>query len=233
MHVLGVLEGDPERFRALLAPFRAMIDFQIESQATRPARRVRHERAPKPPRRRVPDEMIDRFGDLVAIVGEANAWPHTGPDGTQAHPDELVHWVAERVATGERFEAIAAPSNPLSPSTTYHIRLDEGTLRAGGTRREMFDRFSRFVRPTDIVCAWGDHSIGLYQASGGVLPEKKYDLRAVAKRAENRRFGSLESYVSTKITSSGISAGSGRAHARLSLLVAAARKLAGVCHDET
>jgi DTW domain-containing protein YfiP len=32
-HVLGALEGEPERFTALLAPFRAMIDGQLEHRA--------------------------------------------------------------------------------------------------------------------------------------------------------------------------------------------------------
>jgi DTW domain-containing protein YfiP len=34
MHVLGALEGDPARFRALLDPFRAMVDAQLARQAS-------------------------------------------------------------------------------------------------------------------------------------------------------------------------------------------------------
>jgi DTW domain-containing protein len=40
VHVLGALEGDPERFTGLLAPFRAMIDAQLEHVAR--AHAVRH-----------------------------------------------------------------------------------------------------------------------------------------------------------------------------------------------
>src|SRR4030095_11004198 len=38
MHVLGVLEGEPERFRALLTPLNAMVDAQIACQAASPRR---------------------------------------------------------------------------------------------------------------------------------------------------------------------------------------------------
>jgi len=36
VHVLGVLEGEPARFTALLAPFRAMVDAQLEYVARAP-----------------------------------------------------------------------------------------------------------------------------------------------------------------------------------------------------
>src|SRR6185503_3669401 len=45
MHVLGALEGEPERFRALLEPFRTMVDNQLRCQALRPSRRYRQPRA--------------------------------------------------------------------------------------------------------------------------------------------------------------------------------------------
>src|SRR5204863_4222267 len=37
MYVLGVLEGQPERFRALLEPLRTMVDNQLACQAAAPA----------------------------------------------------------------------------------------------------------------------------------------------------------------------------------------------------
>src|SRR3954470_5668254 len=49
MHVLGVLEGDPPRFRSLLDPLNAMVDSQLACQARSARRRVRHPRAPRPP----------------------------------------------------------------------------------------------------------------------------------------------------------------------------------------
>ncbi len=192
MHVLGALERDPVRFRALLDPLRAMVDFQLACQASSPRRRVRQVR--NRPRRRDASVLVDRFDDLVAVVGEANAWPYAAERSlTERSPDELVHWVAERVATGERFEAIAAPTAALSPSTPFHSELSEAQLRAGGPRDELVAGFAGFVRDSDVCCAWWCYAFELMRgaAAGGAqaLPRELVDLRAYVKgtSAEPRR----------------------------------------------
>src|SRR5262245_57321336 len=140
MHVLGALEGEPARFRRLLDPLRAMVDAQLACQARAPRRRQRQPRPPRPPGHRVPAAITRRFDDLVCVVGEANAWPYRA--GSESPPEELVHWVAYRVATGETFEEIAAPERALSPSTTFHSELTEPELRRGLPRAELLARFA-------------------------------------------------------------------------------------------
>jgi DTW domain-containing protein YfiP len=189
MHVLGVLEGDPGGFRALLEPFRAMVDMQLHCQATRPQRRFRQERGPRPERPRLPPALTSRFEDLVCVVGEANAWPYK--KDASHEPDELVHWVAVRVATGERFEQLAAPRNRLSPNTAFHARLDAATLGAAGSREALFAAFAAFTRPSDIIAAWGHYGPNLYRECGGTLAPH-HDLRALCQRLVNKKFGSLE-----------------------------------------
>ena len=73
MHVLGVLEDKPDAFRPLLAPFHAMVDAQLAAQAARPARRYRQPRGKKPFVQRLPPALVERYADLVCVVGEANA----------------------------------------------------------------------------------------------------------------------------------------------------------------
>jgi DTW domain-containing protein YfiP len=247
MHVLGALEGTPARFRALLEPLRAMVDFQLACQQRSPRRQMRQVR------RRVRDRsnpLAARFVDLVAVVGEANAWPYdrwksptgddrwksddsckppTGDADTPRRPDELVHWVAERVATGERFEAIAAPTAALSPSTPFHTELTEAQLRAGGTRDELVAGFARFVRRSDICCAWGCYAFELMRgtAPGGaaVLPTELIDLRAHVKQTAGSRVGSLEEYAAGLGGQIPLECDAGRANRRLDLLVAAIRRL--------
>src|SRR6185295_10074093 len=46
MYVLGVLEGDPPRFRSLLEPLRAMVDAQLACQAAAPRRGPRQPKQP-------------------------------------------------------------------------------------------------------------------------------------------------------------------------------------------
>jgi hypothetical protein len=111
--------------------------------------------------------------------------------------EELVHWVAHRVATGEMFDMIAAPERALSPSTAFHSELTEQALRGGAPRAELLAKFARFVRGSDVVCAWGHHGPGLMIASGGALPAARLDLRFEARRMANRKLGSLEAYAET------------------------------------
>jgi DTW domain-containing protein YfiP len=234
MHVLGALEGDPARFRSLLDPLRAMVDAQLACQASSPRRGMRQVHRPRPRRRVVPDAIVERFDDLVCVVGEANAWPYrgrwrsgneagnevsneAGNEVSNASSDELVHWVAHRVATGETFERIIAPAGPLSPSTAFHIELAEATILGGAPRGELGARFARFARPTDLLCAWGHHGLDLAIAAG-VAPADRLDLRAAAYRVANRKLGSLEAYAAT-LGPAPAPLAPGRAGRRLALLV--------------
>jgi DTW domain-containing protein YfiP len=216
MHVLGVLEADPARFRRLLDPLRAMVDAQLACQARSPRRRERHVRPPRPAGHRLPEVFTGRFDDLVCVVGEANAWPYRA--GVASPPEELVHLVAHRVATGETFDVIAAPARPLSPSTTFHSELAEHDLRGGVAHAELFARFAGFSRPGDVLCSWGHYSHDLALASDGALPGERLDLRAGARRMVQRRLGSLEAYAAS-LAPSPPPLTAGRAGRRLAMLV--------------
>jgi DTW domain-containing protein YfiP len=219
MHVLGVLEGDPARFRSLLDPLYAMVDAQLACQASAPRRGVRQVHRARPRRRRVPDAIIDRFEDLVCVVGEANAWPYRS---VGAPRDELVHWVAHRVATGETFGLIVAPDKALSPSTTFHVELAEETLRQGAPRGELAERFAQFARPGDLWCAWGHHGVEL-AIECGLAEVERLDLRAAAHRVAHRKLGSLEAYAATVGVVQPSPLAPGRGGRRLAMLVGIVR----------
>ena len=192
MHVLGVLEGDPARFRALLDPLNAMVDAHLAQKALAPRPRVRLPRAPRPPDARLPAEVRERFADLVCVVGEANAWPYHAAE--RGLGDELVHWVAHRVASGETFDVVAAPGRPLSPSTPFHTGLDEARLRGGGSRADLAARFAAFLRPGDVLCSRGTYATRVFQASAGPLPAARLDVRAAAQRLVSAKLGALADY---------------------------------------
>jgi DTW domain-containing protein YfiP len=182
VHALSALEGDATRFETLLAPFRAMIDFQLECQARFHANRSRHaKRRARTRRMRVPRVISERLHDVVCIAGEANAWPYAMRANNPAHADELVHWAAYRPATGETFDFVVAPRGEIAPGTTLHTRLDHATLRSGGALVDLHARWSAFVRETDIICSWGRYETNLFAASGGWLPPGHLDLRNVAR----------------------------------------------------
>lgn len=206
MHVLGVLEDRPLRFRALLEPFRAMVDAQLACQALHPGTRYRKPRVQRRPR--LPSALSSRFEDLVLVVGEANAWPYSL--GRLNVPDELVHWVAYRPSTGERFEQLAAPELELSPNTSFHTRLTEAQLRAAGPRSALLAAFAAFLKPTDVLGSWGSYTPKIFRAAGGILGDR-IDLRHVGQRLTNKKLGPLDE-------SSVEPLGLGRAGARLAAL---------------
>jgi len=225
VHVLGALEGDEERFKVLLTPFRAMIDSQIDHESRLHGARVRHahmkERTFRGPR--VPSLFRERAADLVCVVGEANAWPYGSAPRTAEIPDELVQWVACRPSTGETFEAVVAPRAELAPNTPAHVGLTAERLRAGGTLPAFLEAWRAFVRDTDVVCSWGRYATKLLVATGGHLPKERVDLRQVARVLESGKVGSLEEFYAGLAVPSSPSLATGRGGVRLGMVTEIAR----------
>lgn len=197
VHTLTALEGDGARFDQMLAPFRAMIDFQISCQDRLHGARLRH---PKTPRveapRTAPAWLDERREDLVCVVGEANAWPYALRSRDPSYEDEIIQWAAFRPATGETFSALAAPRRELSPHTALHAGLSEDAIRAGAALGSLHERWRAFVRDSDVVCSWGRYETSLFTASGAYLPPARSDLRQIARTLANGKVGTLEQYVS-------------------------------------
>lgn len=228
VHVLGVLEGDPERLRGLLTPFRAMIDKQIAFATTVRGARVRHNKGPVPPKRpRVPLVLGQRPKSIVCVTAEANAWPYRSKELRTSHLEELVHWIAHRPATGETLDVIVRPRNPLAPSTAPHIGLTEDGLLGGDSIPELFERWSAFVREDDVVCSWGHYPVGIFGRAGGTLPKTHLDLRQVARVLMRGRVGTMDAVLEKLAiaTSSIESLGRGRAGVRAAQLARIATHL--------
>jgi DTW domain-containing protein YfiP len=221
MHVLGVLEGEPARFRALLEPLRTMVDNQLAcKEAALPhERRFARKRGPRPNRQQLPEALFAPLGagrDLVCVAAEANAWPYRGRSpGT---PGELVHWIAHRLGTGETYEAFALPAQPLSPNTTYHTGLPLERLERGAPVAALVDGFARWLQDGDLVCTWGSHAPGLHAHAGGTLPADRIDLRAIARREARRKIGCLESFAAS-LGEPPAPIGEGRSGKRLAMMV--------------
>jgi DTW domain-containing protein YfiP len=234
--VLGAIEGEPERFRALLAPFRAMIDAQIDCEARFRGTRSRHARRARtgPPPLPFPKLLRERARDVVCIAGEANAWPYgskeraanatgaSGATGTPRYADELVHWVARRVVTGETFAMFVAPRNPLAGGTAGHSGIPEAVLRSGAALAEFQSAWRAFVRDTDVLCGWGPYVHGLLDGAGAFIPQGRFDLRAQARLFAQGAAGSPGDFVARVGASVVASTEPGRAGDRLAKVVAVA-----------
>lgn len=118
---LAAIEGPAVDVRAMLAPFDAMVDFQL-AYARAGVGYGRHKKKPKKDRRReVPEQLARTPTGVVVGYAESNAWPFERADRPAP---ELVHWVAERLDDGAKREWIIAPEARLrrtpraSPSST-------------------------------------------------------------------------------------------------------------------
>ncbi|MGZ3417157.1 MAG: DTW domain-containing protein [Polyangiales bacterium] len=182
---LGALEPETDAGQ-VLAAFDAMVDHQIriadEQRASRHkmAAIARAAKGPKPPRR-----LPLSRRSLVVAYAEANAWPR----GTEHGPyPQLVHLVAERIETGERFEAFVAPERPLSPGFSFHSRLPEERVLGGESRDAFRARFSAFLREGDRLGVWGSFALDLLRREGLELPPL-VDVRTTAIRFLGHRAG--------------------------------------------
>lgn len=219
---LGALEADPERFGALLTPFRAMVAMQLQfaGRSARGRHRVKRRRE-QSARARLPDALL--APELLCVTGEANAWAHDRALRRPPHPHELVHWLAQRVdlgGRGESFELVLAPRLPLAKSPIVHARLSERELTHGEPLGALHRRWTAFTRDQDVWVCWGPYALNLLRREGLALPEQVIDLRKVAGDYLQSRPGSLEELIAER----GLSyapRGRGRGGERLGMLVAA------------
>lgn len=183
---LSLLEpGGFDRER-LLRPFDAMVEHQLHYAQERGERRHLAFRL-RPRKPRLPKLLLEREADLVVAYGEANAWPKGSGLGADA---EVLHWVAERALTGERFEALLAPRRPLSPSFELHARLSSELVLAGESVERFAQRWSAFVRPQDLLVGWGFYASERLAAEGVALPER-LDLRGLARQQLRKKTGEV------------------------------------------
>jgi DTW domain-containing protein YfiP len=217
--VLGALEGDPERFAALLRPFEAMVDAQLHYARTVRGARLRHavHRARHPRRPRTPPLLHERADDVVCLHGEANAWPARA--GVE-HPPEIIHWVARRARGGETFEAIIAPRRPLAPAIPGHVRISRERLAAGESWDSFRARWAAWTRADDVICAWGRYPVDVLESEGVALPAARIDLRPAAGFFLGTRTGSVEDCTARLGVSVPGPFGVGRGGARLAALSA-------------
>jgi len=221
--ILGELEGRPGAFDAMLEPFDFMVDRQLVHVAQRqgPSRfKRKRNREPRIPawRRRLQTD----FDRLVLVYAEANVWGHCE---TTWYPAELLHWVAYRPSTGERFEAIAQTQHPLGPNTPFHLEIPQERLLQGRPLPEELARFSDFVRPDDLFVGWGHHGHGLLKDAGGPSREL-LELRASVTQLLNSRTQGVEDAADRLKAEPRAIWGLGRAGRRIAALQRVAETLA-------
>lgn len=212
--VLGVLEGDPEPFQAMLVPFRRMIDTQIRCARTRHDGRYQRARGPKPPTSVLVPALAGPLDRVVCVAAEANAWP-AGTSSPAAGTHELVQWVAHRCGTDAWLDVVARPRTTLAPGTLAHTGLEPADLHGARPLDELMAAWRAFLRPDDVVCAWGPYPASVFRAAGGHLPGAPHDLRRLVRSHAAPPFGGIETWLERLSATPAPTRARGRAGRRL------------------
>ena len=212
----------PNRFDALMVPFRAMVDIQLDYIARGSAPRKRKSRRNQAASAsRLPPALLN--SRLVCVMGEANAWFHDRSIGGPAYPHELVHLCATRLPDTDNnahFEQILQPRFPLSASPTKHALLTEQQLRDGAEIATCIESWRQWINADeDVLCIWGHYTLGLLQREDMALPTRIIDIRKVAGDYIKASPGSAED-LTAKLDLPWQSQGHGRGGQRLGMLVA-------------
>ncbi len=184
---LAELEGGAGEVERVLAPFDAMVEHQLEFARVKSRRHA--EKRPRP--ERAPPSLAAvaaRTSEVVLAYGEANAWPKGTPLGSTP---EMVHFAAERLASGERFEAFVRRRLPLSPSFTHHTGLDASRALGGESVESFRQRLAAFLRPNDLLVTWGHYAVEVLRRDGVELPPH-LDLRRAARDHLKQSPGDVE-----------------------------------------
>lgn len=226
--VLPLLEpgAAPETFATLLTPFRAMVDAQLECEATMPKVHGGLARKRLKLRKNSRMKLRERAADLVCVSVEASAWARRyGPAPAAAPEDELVYLAAHRLRTGETLALAVRPAHGLAPNTLSQTELPAHTLDAALPWADFVHHTQSFFRADDVICTWGPHATRLADV---VLPPTRFDLRQIARDRAQGNVGPMgEVLQSLGEHPTPIAGTEGRAGRRLGELVGIARGLSG------
>lgn len=181
---VGVLEGAPERFGAMLAAFTFMVDRQLALTAARTGP-SRHKKTRTVQQVQAYQELREQLARAVAIHVEVNGYPRAQHIPS---PPELVHLVAQRLATGETFQAIVAPRRTLAPNVPHHIDLEAAQILAGETLAHALERWEVFAQAGDVLCGWGSFTRTVLEAAESVKRDW-LDLRLLVARRQQKNPG--------------------------------------------
>ena len=145
---LQALEPDTAGLQRLLAAFNKMVENQLAHPDSHAVPRRKENRQSRP--RYLPRALLQDAGGLVVAYGEATP----GRSGRRTAAPLPVSWVAQRLATGERFSCRLRQQQPLSDTALGHMRLSPADFDAAVSQDEFRRRWNHFLRPGDVLIVY-------------------------------------------------------------------------------
>lgn len=154
---LSILEPSTAGLDGLLGAFEKMIDEQLHCAETRsvPGSTNRFKKTRRREPRAVPQEIRERFDDLVVAYGESVPW--------SGRRRALVSLTAIRLGGGAVFEQFLAPpaDASLTPDHIELMGLTQENFRESIDAATLRQRWSQFSKPTDILVTWNVSTLAL------------------------------------------------------------------------
>ena len=221
---LKALEPDTVGLDQLTVAFDTMIERQLT-----------HHKAPTGHRRNlrrnrtvmnVPRALAGDLDDVVVAYGESTP----GKKGEKRRPRLPVYWVAERLATGERFTAAIQTETPLDDTFLGHLELTPEDFANALSPDQFRQSWSTFLRPTDTLVVYQPNTAQLLRAIDAQVP-KAFHLKSIDFE-DGQHYTSLESILEAKSLPSNAAPHSCRAVRRLDDAITLVRYLNAQKHGD-
>lgn len=185
---LRILEPETTGLEQLLTVFNLMIDRQLAQP--RPVAGRRRLRRPRRTGPFIPPVLIDQPERIVITYCEAEG----APRGVRREEQRPRYLAAERLVTGERFEAAVQGEPSLTDTLLAHFELPRDCFAAAPTVDEVRAAWRDFLRPGDVVVVYGFGTQRLLREFSP--PQTEFLVLKSIPFQPDRRFASLDHLVS-------------------------------------
>jgi len=145
---LQALEPETPGVDRLLGAFDTMVERQLSHPKAEYGRRHLRRRRPTP--KNIPSALLGDLSSIVVAYGESSL----GGSGREGLSRTPVSWVAERLATGERFHRLIRSDAIHSTQFLEHLELSAADFATAATISEFREAWRGFVRGGDVLAVY-------------------------------------------------------------------------------
>lgn len=219
---LKVLEPATTGLDHLLTAFTTMVDRQLAHPSAKYDGQVLAERTKFKPN--IPYALIHDLDNVVVAYGESAGGEREQAAATGDCRRVPIYWVAQRLGTGETFQAIVEPSPlGLTEKQLDHLRLPASFFDKAISHKQFRRAWSEFVSSDDTLAVFNQSTLGLLENVD--IPVGPYVVLNCVRLEKHRKNGGLDEVLCVNQLAEPKICFAGRAGTRLAGVAALARHL--------
>ncbi|MFO0902270.1 MAG: tRNA-uridine aminocarboxypropyltransferase [Pirellulales bacterium] len=153
VEALQTLEPQTAGLDQLVDVFRRLVDRQAEHPKA--ATTLRTLAVPGRQATNIPRALVERWSNVVIAYGETEeGGMRDAAPSREETPRRPLVWIAERLATGERFAACLRSERPLSDRYLQHVELPASVFAQGESLDSVRGRWREFLRASDFLVVY-------------------------------------------------------------------------------